>query len=69
MFALVLRQAGRDALAAGRRPSLVGCTGLQGFETLDRVLEVGLDEQTGRAIVEQRDGGKLSSETLAGLEV
>ena len=36
---------------------------------LDRVLEVGLDEQTGRAIVEQRDGGKLSSETLAGLEV
>ncbi len=33
-------KAGRDALAAGRRPSLVGCTGLQGFETLDRVLEV-----------------------------
>ncbi len=33
-------KAGRDALAAGRRPSLVGCTGLQGFETIDRVLEV-----------------------------
>ena len=33
-------KAGRDALAAGRRPALVGCTGLQGFETLDRVLEV-----------------------------
>ena len=33
-------KAGRDALLAGRRPSLVGCTGLQGFETIDRVLEV-----------------------------
>ncbi len=33
-------KAGRDALAAGRRPALIGCTGLQGFETLDRVLEV-----------------------------
>jgi len=33
-------KAGRDALAAGRRPALVGCTGLQGFETIDRVLEV-----------------------------
>jgi DNA repair protein SbcC/Rad50 len=35
---------------------------------LDRVLEVSVDEQTGRAVVEQRDGGRLSSETLAGLE-
>ncbi len=33
-------KAGRDALLAGRRPSLIGCTGLQGFETIDRVLEV-----------------------------
>ncbi|MCY7315601.1 MAG: excinuclease ABC subunit UvrA [Rubrivivax sp.] len=33
-------KAGRDALSAGRRPSLVGCTGLQGFEDIDRVLEV-----------------------------
>jgi excinuclease ABC subunit A len=33
-------KAGRDALAAGRRPALVGCTGLQGFEDIDRVLEV-----------------------------
>ena len=33
-------KAGRDALAAGRRPALIGCTGLQGFESIDRVLEV-----------------------------
>ncbi len=36
---------------------------------LDRVLEVSVDEETGRAIVEQRDGGRLQSETLAGVEV
>ena len=33
-------KAGRDAMDAGHAPSLVGCAGLQGFETLDRVLEV-----------------------------
>ncbi len=33
-------KAGRDALAAGRLPPLVGCTGLSGFEPIDRVLEV-----------------------------
>ena len=36
---------------------------------LDRVLEVAVDEKTGRAIVEQRDGGRLQSETLTGVEV
>ena len=36
---------------------------------LDRVLEVSVDDETGRAIVEQRDGGRLHSETLAGVEV
>jgi DNA repair protein SbcC/Rad50 len=36
---------------------------------LDRVLEVSIDEPTGRAVVEQRDGGRPSSETLAELEV
>ncbi|MDZ7630844.1 MAG: hypothetical protein U5K74_05665 [Gemmatimonadaceae bacterium] len=36
---------------------------------LDRVLEVSIDEQSGRAIVEQRDGGRLPDETLMGLEV
>ena len=36
---------------------------------LDRVLEVAIDEQTGRALVEQRDGGRLSSDTLVRLEV
>jgi len=35
---------------------------------LDRVLEVSVDESTGRAVVEQRDGGRLPVETLAGLE-
>ncbi len=33
-------QAGRDAMDAGRAPPLAGCTGLQGFESIDRVLEV-----------------------------
>jgi excinuclease ABC subunit A len=33
-------KAGRDALAAGRLPALVGCRGLAGFESIDRVLEV-----------------------------
>jgi len=38
--ALKASKAGRDALAAGRHPALAGCTGLAGFETIDRVLEV-----------------------------
>ena len=33
-------KAGRDAMDAGKAPALVGCTGLAGFETVDRVLEV-----------------------------
>ncbi|WP_311223626.1 MULTISPECIES: excinuclease ABC subunit UvrA [unclassified Acidovorax] len=33
-------KAGRDAMDAGKAPALVGCTGLAGFETIDRVLEV-----------------------------
>ncbi|MDF1481099.1 excinuclease ABC subunit A [Extensimonas sp. H3M7-6] len=33
-------RAGREALDAGRAPALVGCTGLAGFEGIDRVLEV-----------------------------
>jgi len=33
-------QAGRDAMDAGRAPPLAGCSGLQGFESIDRVLEV-----------------------------
>jgi excinuclease ABC subunit A len=33
-------KAGRDAMDAGKAPALVGCTGLSGFETIDRVLEV-----------------------------
>jgi excinuclease ABC subunit A len=33
-------KAGRDAQAAGARPSWVGCTGVTGFESVDRVLEV-----------------------------
>jgi excinuclease ABC subunit A len=33
-------KAGRDALEAGQRPALVGCAGLEGFEAVDRVLEV-----------------------------
>ncbi len=35
---------------------------------LDRVLEVSVHEETGRAIVEQRDGGQPLNETLVGLE-
>ena len=33
-------KAGRDAMDAGQAPALAGCAGLQGFEPLDRVLEV-----------------------------
>ncbi|CAM3763537.1 excinuclease ABC subunit UvrA [Paracidovorax anthurii] len=33
-------KAGRDAMDAGKAPPLAGCTGLAGFETIDRVLEV-----------------------------
>ncbi len=33
-------KAGRDAMDEGKSPVLVGCKGLQGFETIDRVLEV-----------------------------
>jgi excinuclease ABC subunit A len=33
-------RAGRDAAAAGKTPTLVGCTGLTGYEAVDRVLEV-----------------------------
>ncbi len=33
-------KAGRDAMDAGKAPALVGCLGLSGFETIDRVLEV-----------------------------
>ncbi len=33
-------KAGRDAMDAGKSPPLVGCTGLSGFESIDRVLEV-----------------------------
>ncbi len=33
-------KAGRDAMDAGKAPPLVGCTGLAGFESVDRVLEV-----------------------------
>ncbi|RYF21189.1 MAG: excinuclease ABC subunit A, partial [Comamonadaceae bacterium] len=33
-------KAGRDAMDAGKAPPLVGCGGLAGFETIDRVLEV-----------------------------
>ena len=32
--------AGRQAMDAGKAPPLVGCTGLSGFEVIDRVLEV-----------------------------
>ncbi len=35
---------------------------------LDRVLEVSVDEETGRAVVEQRDGGRVPVESLAGVE-
>ncbi len=33
-------KAGRDAMDAGKAPALMGCTGLKGFESIDRVLEV-----------------------------
>jgi excinuclease ABC subunit A len=33
-------RAGRDAMAAGSYPAWTGCTGVSGFEVLDRVLEV-----------------------------
>jgi excinuclease ABC subunit A len=33
-------RAGRDAWAAGRGPAWAGCAGLDGFETVERVLEV-----------------------------
>ncbi|MDO4795015.1 MAG: excinuclease ABC subunit A [Brachymonas sp.] len=33
-------KAGRDAMDAGKAPPLIGCTGLKGFESIDRVLEV-----------------------------
>ncbi|WP_027996702.1 excinuclease ABC subunit UvrA [Simplicispira psychrophila] len=33
-------RAGRDAMDAGKAPALIGCSGLQGFESIDRVLEV-----------------------------
>ena len=33
-------KAGRDAMDAGKAPPLSGCKGLQGFEGIDRVLEV-----------------------------
>ena len=33
-------KAGRDAMDDGKSPALVGCRGLKGFETIDRVLEV-----------------------------
>jgi len=33
-------KAGRDALAAGRAPNLIGCEAISGYESVDRVLEV-----------------------------
>ena len=33
-------KAGREAMDAGKAPPLIGCTGLSGFESIDRVLEV-----------------------------
>ena len=40
LVAMRATKAGRDALEAGQRPALVGCAGLEGFEAVDRVLEV-----------------------------
>ena len=44
LVALKASKAGRDAVAAGRAagglPALVGCTGIEGFEGIDRALEV-----------------------------
>jgi excinuclease ABC subunit A len=33
-------KAGRDSAAAGKHPAWVGCTGVSGYEVIDRVLEV-----------------------------
>ncbi|MFM7847154.1 MAG: excinuclease ABC subunit UvrA [Rubrivivax sp.] len=38
--ALRTTRAGREALARGEHPTWTGCTGLAGFESIDRVLEV-----------------------------
>jgi excinuclease ABC subunit A len=40
IVATKVSRAGRDALAAGTLPPLVGCTGISGFMPIDRVLEV-----------------------------
>jgi len=40
VVATKVSNAGRDALAAGKLPPLTGCTGLDGFMPIDRVLEV-----------------------------
>jgi excinuclease ABC subunit A len=40
IVATKVSKAGRDALAAGILPPLVGCSGITGFELIDRVLEV-----------------------------
>ncbi|MGO4391939.1 excinuclease ABC subunit UvrA [Variovorax sp. M-6] len=43
VYAVVVQRmtkAGRDADAAGKRPKWVGCSAVEGYETIDRVLEV-----------------------------
>ena len=40
IVATKVSKAGRDALAAGSLPPLLGCTGISGFMAIDRVLEV-----------------------------
>ncbi|CAN7243446.1 excinuclease ABC subunit UvrA [Variovorax sp. LjRoot290] len=43
VYAVVVQRmtkAGRDADSAGRRPAWAGCKGVEGYETIDRVLEV-----------------------------
>ena len=43
VYAIVVQRmtkAGRDADAAGKRPKWVGCRAVEGYETIDRVLEV-----------------------------
>ena len=40
IVAMKASKAGRDDLAANKLPKLTGCTGLAGFESIDRVLEV-----------------------------
>ena len=43
VYAIVVQRmtkAGRDADAAGKRPAWTGCSGIDGYETFDRVLEV-----------------------------